>query len=287
LNWLAPTSADPATSYIIEAGSSSGATNIAVFDTGTAATTLTVTGVPSGTYFVRVRAQNTAGSSAPSNEIVLTVGVSAPCIPGPPTGLSALVVISSVTFTWSAPAGSCAPISYNVFAGSVPGASDIASIALPVARTSFTAISVPSGTYYVRVSSGTPSGPGPVSNEVVVTVAGAPPSPGSVTGRWVGLVANGDGATNSFGERWDWQLDLTQTGSSVTGTLTQTAVNADEPVGTVKVAPLTGTAGSGTFSFTINPTERPIVASATFTASRMTGTLSQRADTGSFAVNRQ
>src|SRR5439155_17708190 len=193
LNWVAPTSADPATSYIVEAGSSAGATNIAVFDTGSAATTLTVTGVPSGTYFVRVRAKNSAGSSAPSNEIVLTVGVSAPCIPGPPTGLSASVTAASVTFTWSAPAGSCSPISYNVDAGSAPGASDIARIAVAPAPTSFTANNIPAGTYYVRVSSGTPIGPGPVSNEVVFTIAGAPPSPGSVTGRWVGLVANGDG----------------------------------------------------------------------------------------------
>jgi predicted phage tail protein len=290
LNWLAPTSTDPATSYVIEAGSSSGATDIAVFDTGSTATTLTVTGVPAGTYFVRVRAKNSSGSSAPSNEIVLTVGGGPPpctTAPGVPTGLSAAVSGASVTLTWSAPAGGCPPSTYGIEAGSTSGASNLASLSTNSTSTSFGASNVPAGTYFVRVRAGNGSSFGSPSNEVVVTVGSAPPPGSGVTGRWIGLVANGDGATNSFGERWDWQLDLTQTGSSVTGTLTQTAVSAEEPVGNVKVAPLTGTAGSGTFSFTINPTDRPIVGSATFTASRMTGTLSQRGDMGSFAVNRQ
>jgi len=74
LNWLAPTSPDPATSYVIEAGSSSGATNIAAFDTGSSATTLTVTDVPAGTYYVRAYAVGgPAGLSGPSNEIVVVV----------------------------------------------------------------------------------------------------------------------------------------------------------------------------------------------------------------------
>ena len=58
---------------VIEAGSSSGLANVAAFDTGSAATTLTAPNVPAGTYFVRVRARTAGGTSPPSNEIIVTV----------------------------------------------------------------------------------------------------------------------------------------------------------------------------------------------------------------------
>jgi hypothetical protein len=73
LNWIAPSSGPP-TSFVIEAGRSAGATNVAAFDIGSAATRVTFTGVPAGTYYVRVRAKNSAGVGAPSNEVVLDVG---------------------------------------------------------------------------------------------------------------------------------------------------------------------------------------------------------------------
>src|SRR5437762_178737 len=61
LTWLAPTSVDPVTSYVVEAGAFTGASNLALFDTGNTNTSLVVTGVPAGTYFVRVRGRNSAG----------------------------------------------------------------------------------------------------------------------------------------------------------------------------------------------------------------------------------
>jgi hypothetical protein len=66
-------SASLSTSYIVEAGSSSGTTNLANFDTASPATSLRATGVGAGVYYVRVRAKNACGSSAPSNEIVVAV----------------------------------------------------------------------------------------------------------------------------------------------------------------------------------------------------------------------
>ncbi len=59
-------------SFVIEAGSTSGAANLAVLDTGTLDTTF-ATGAPAGTYYVRVRAKNTFGVSPPSHEVVLSV----------------------------------------------------------------------------------------------------------------------------------------------------------------------------------------------------------------------
>ena len=68
------------TSYGLEAGSAPGTANLANTDVG-AVTTFTATGVGPGTYFVRVRAKNACGTSAPSNEVTIVV-VSAP-IPAP------------------------------------------------------------------------------------------------------------------------------------------------------------------------------------------------------------
>jgi hypothetical protein len=91
LNWSAGAGSDPATSYVVEAGSATGRSDLAVFDTGNPATTLTVTSVPAGTYFVRVRSRNSSGVSAPSNEITVIVGAPPGGVPpggGPPAGPS-------------------------------------------------------------------------------------------------------------------------------------------------------------------------------------------------------
>jgi len=62
-----------ATTYVIEAGSVPGATNLAVANLGSSATSATFTGVGRGTYFVRLRGQNACGTSGVSNEVTLTV----------------------------------------------------------------------------------------------------------------------------------------------------------------------------------------------------------------------
>ena len=60
------------TSYVVEAGSVSGAANLAVIDTGSVSPILMAT-APPGTYFVRVRARNACGLSGPSNQVVVIV----------------------------------------------------------------------------------------------------------------------------------------------------------------------------------------------------------------------
>jgi hypothetical protein len=58
--------------FSVEAGSGPGLSDLATL-TVPSATTLTVPGVPPGTYFVRLRAWNDIGPSVPSNEIVVVV----------------------------------------------------------------------------------------------------------------------------------------------------------------------------------------------------------------------
>jgi len=72
LNWVGSTGCPP-TTYIVEAGSAPGLTDLARFDTMSTATSVAVPGVPSGTYFVRVIGQNAFGASGPSNEIQVVV----------------------------------------------------------------------------------------------------------------------------------------------------------------------------------------------------------------------
>lgn len=170
LAWSAPASAPAPDTYVIEAGSATGLADLASFSTGTAATTFSATGVASGTYYVRVRAGNAAGNSAPSNEATLVVGGGSCTAPGAPANL-AIVSASSgnVVLTWTGASGS--PTSYVVEAGSAPGGANLANSDLGTAATSLTASGVASGTYYVRVRGKNSCGVGASSNEVTLNVS--------------------------------------------------------------------------------------------------------------------
>src|SRR5262245_15427118 len=179
LTWSAPTGGDAPTSYVIEAGSSPGSADIASFDTGSNATSLAVFNVPAGTYFVRVRAVNSAGISAPSGDFQLVVGGPAPCASlSPPTGLTGSVIGSTVVLTWAAPAG-CAPTSYVIQAGSSTGLSNLANFSTGSTATTFTASGVGSGAYFIRVLSSANAVVSASSNEIAITVVtcGIAPNP--------------------------------------------------------------------------------------------------------------
>ena len=94
------------------------------------------------------------------------------------------LIVAAKVPRWTAPAGGCPPTTYGIEAGSTPGASNLANILTGTSATSFTASSVPSGTYYVRVRAGNGSAVGGVSSDVTVVVGGTAVN---VTGRWVGL----------------------------------------------------------------------------------------------------
>jgi hypothetical protein len=64
-----------ATGYVLEAGSAPGMANLAT--SAVKGTSLTTT-APPGVYYARVRATSKCGSSAPSNELTVTVGATSP-----------------------------------------------------------------------------------------------------------------------------------------------------------------------------------------------------------------
>ncbi len=172
LNWSPAPTSGVALSYIVEAGSSTGLANLELLTVPGTTPTLTVTAVPPGVYFVRVRARNSLGTSAPSPETVVSVG---PCtLPGAPTGLSYTAVESLVSIAWTAPPGSVQ--GYLLSAGFGPGQSN-ALVAKLGPTPAFNGMAPP-GNYYVRVQAMNACGVGPASADLLVTVQActAPPS---------------------------------------------------------------------------------------------------------------
>ena len=170
LAWDAP-SEGALISYVIEAGSAPGRSDITVFDAGPA-TILHVAAVPAGTYYVRVRSRSAEGLSDPSNEIVVTIGrgrvgftESSCSTPLPPTGLTATVRGPTITLTWEASTGAA---SYQLEAGSTPGASDLFNRDLGALNTFQARVSP--GDYFVRVRATSSCGASTPSTELTIRV---------------------------------------------------------------------------------------------------------------------
>jgi hypothetical protein len=161
LAWL-PAPGD-VTGYLIEAGSASGLANLVVYPYSGRATSLTAANVPTGTYFVRVRAfLPSAGLTAASNEVRVEVGG---CVIVPPNYIASSVVGTTMTLKWSEARGA---VAYRLEAGSAPGASDVFAGELG----SLTSIAVPvaPGTYFVRLRTRVNCGLSAPSNDTLVRV---------------------------------------------------------------------------------------------------------------------
>ena len=71
LNWSRLPEAE---SYVIQAGSAPGLSDLADRDTMNPALSFVATNVQNGTYYVRLRGKNRCGTSGPSNEVAFTIG---------------------------------------------------------------------------------------------------------------------------------------------------------------------------------------------------------------------
>jgi hypothetical protein len=179
LFWTTPAIGFPI-GYVIEASSSPGGpANLANFSTGSTSTTLVVPGVPAGTYYVRIRALDASGASAPSNEVQVVVGgVAGGSCPSAPRGLNVISQSGgTVTLGWLPPLTG-APTSYVIQAGSSPNGSNLANFDTNSTALTLVASNVPAGSYFVRVygrSSGcdAPAFLSASSNEILLTVGAA------------------------------------------------------------------------------------------------------------------
>jgi hypothetical protein len=173
ISWNAPSSGGAPTSYVIEAGSAAGLANLANFSTGNTATTFSTSGVGSGSYYTRVRASNSAGTSGASNESLLVVGGGGcTSAPGAPSGFTLTGNSGgTVSFSWG---GSSGATTYIIEAGSTPGSANLANSDLGSSATSATFTGVGAGTYYVRLRARNTCGTSGVSNEVTLVVGSSP-----------------------------------------------------------------------------------------------------------------
>jgi hypothetical protein len=164
--WSAPAVGGPVASYQLLAGSSPAfSAPLVSLPLPPAPASLTLAGVPSGSYFVRLLALNAAGASAPSDEI--SVVTTRPLLPGPPLLRPPAVAGSAVWLSWSSGTGG-APSSYVLLASAVPGGAPIVSVR--VAATAYSVADVPAGTYYLRVVASNAIGSSAPSNEVTLIV---------------------------------------------------------------------------------------------------------------------
>jgi hypothetical protein len=176
LTWTPDPAGGAPTSYTVYAGSSSGRRDLAAIVVRDA-TALLVT-APNGLYYVTVVGRNGFGPGPPSNEVPVQVGP-APCTlpPTAPGPLTHTIAGTTVSLSWG---GSPTAAAYWIDAGSVPGASNLASF--PVSSATSIVVGAPLGVYYVRVRAASACGVSGPSNEIVVTVNGAVPLPEAPTG---------------------------------------------------------------------------------------------------------
>ena len=164
LTWTAPATGGTATSYVVEAAVVPNGPVVASLPVS--GTSLTVPNVPSGNYYVRVRALNGGSAGAPSSEILVSVSGGCPAPPQPPTLLVRSVGLQA-TVSWGS-SGGCAPTSYTLFAGSAPGLSNI-TVVNAGSQLGLGAVAPP-GVYYVRVL-GTNAYGSAMSEELILQVA--------------------------------------------------------------------------------------------------------------------
>ncbi|MGE0816582.1 MAG: TonB family protein [Vicinamibacterales bacterium] len=167
LTWTAPAQSAP-NDYRLEAGTATGLANLASVPLGSVATSFSAP-VPNGTYFLRLRALYGSGPSAPSNEVQVTIGCTAP--PPVPGALTHSVGPGGhVHFAWTSPSPSVT--GYRLEAGTSSGSANLATVPLAAGDTSLDAVAPP-GVYFVRVRAVNGCGVGGATADAVVTVGSA------------------------------------------------------------------------------------------------------------------
>jgi len=162
LSWSASSGA---TSYNVYRGTTAGGESGTAIATGISSTAYTNTGLTNGTtYFYKVAAVNSIGTSGMSNEASATPATG---VPAAPTGLTATAGNSQVGLSWSASSGAT---SYNVYRGTTSGGESGTAIATGIATTSYTNTGLTNGTtYFYKVAAVNASGTSGMSNEASAT----------------------------------------------------------------------------------------------------------------------
>ncbi len=168
-NWTEPAGCSTPTAFWMEVGSASGRSDLAAASTGSAAATLVSKNVGAGTYYIRVRAQNSAGVSGASNEVKATVSASGSQTPGTPTSFAGTVSGRTITLRWNAPTSGAKVTGYLFQVGTASGRTDT-TFPLSASSTTWSAGNAAPGTYYVRVAAVAGALQSAASQQVVLVV---------------------------------------------------------------------------------------------------------------------
>lgn len=171
IGWSPATTGAPATSFVVEIGTAPGMTTLPTQSIAAPATSLEVS-LPDGTYFVRVRGVNGAGSSTPSPEAAVAVGTAA-SLPGPPNHFAIATSGINAFLSWTPATIGAPPSTYVIEAGTQQGLADLVVMATGSAATSYAVPNVPPGTYFVRVRGYNAAGLGAPSQDVSMTMGPA------------------------------------------------------------------------------------------------------------------
>ncbi len=168
VSWAGALTGGVTTGYLLEVGTAAGLSNIAAIPVGPRSVFTYGLPIPSGVYFLRVRARNAGSVSRPTPDVMFVSG-DVPAPPDPPGHVGfAVDAARRVIIGWSPPKGSV--IQYLLEAGSVPGGSDIGVFPMPGNATSVPIANVPPGIYYARMRSVNAQGVGVASYDVPVIV---------------------------------------------------------------------------------------------------------------------
>jgi hypothetical protein len=162
--WSRGANGEAVIDYVLEVGSATGRSDIARLPVTT--NFFTFAPVPPGVYFLRVRARNAQGLSAPGPERLINVGHGA-APPRRPGVMLSTVLGSTVSLSWEASAGGAD--GYVLEAGTSEGLADIGRFDIGAATT-FSASGVPPGNYFVRVRGRNAQGLGLPSRDSYVFV---------------------------------------------------------------------------------------------------------------------
>jgi hypothetical protein len=162
ISWGAATGA---TSYLLEAGTGPGSSNIAS-GIPVASTSYQVGGVPAGLYYVRVRGVGPGGVGPPTADATISVGGCVP--PSAPQNLTHTVNGANVSLSWTLSASGSPPITYALLVGLSSNTNTLGP--RPVGPGPSITAQGPAGTYFVRVVASNACGTSSPSNERVVVI---------------------------------------------------------------------------------------------------------------------
>ena len=171
LSWSASSGA---TSYSVYRGTTSGGETLLV--SGVTSTSYVNTGLTNGTtYYYKVAAVDSAGTSAESSEVSATPAGP----PSTPTGLAATAGNAQVSLTWTTSSGAT---SYNVYRSTTSGGEGTTPIASGVTTASYTNTGLTNATtYYYKVAAVDSVGTSAQSSEVSSTPNNFPAVPTGLT----------------------------------------------------------------------------------------------------------